>query len=75
MELLALASIVFILAISSLAVKRKREKKAREQYYQTDYAFQTHNSYEQMMSDEGLLGEFSIYKALQSLEGPKKIPF
>ncbi|MCI9169670.1 MAG: NERD domain-containing protein [Lawsonibacter sp.] len=74
MEPLALI-IILVLIILSVRSKNKREKQRREQYYQTEYAAQTQNSYEQIISDEGLLGEFSIYKALNSLEGPRKFLF
>ena len=75
LELLAVAVVICILIIFPVAAKAKRGRQKREQYYQTEYASQTQKSYEQVMSDEGLLGEFSIYKALQTLEGPQKFLF
>lgn len=75
MGLLALVVLICILIYVPLLAKNKEEEREREQYYLTEYALQTQNSYEQVMGDEGLLGEFLIYRVLESLEGPRKFLF
>ncbi len=74
MELFALLALIFILIGIPIIAKNKREED-RKQYYQTEYALQTQNSYEQVISNEGLWGEFLIYKVLESLEQPRKFLF
>lgn len=78
--ILILFAIIFFLLL--IAEKNRQQtgrhpffQTKRERYYKTEYAIQTQNSYEQVMSDEGLLGEFFIYKALESLEAPRKFLF
>lgn len=66
---------VLLLVVYPIWIKQKREEEKREQYNQTEYAIQTQNSYEQVMSDEGLLGEFLIYSVLESLDAPRKFLF
>lgn len=66
--------IVLLLVIYPIWIEQKRREE-REQYYQTEYAIQTQNSYEQVMSDEGLLGEFLIYNVLKSMNAPRKFLF
>lgn len=66
--------ISFLIGFLGVAEKKRWEQE-REQYNQTEYAVQTQNSYEQVMQDEGLFGEFSIYKVLESLEGPRRFLF
>ena len=75
MELLVLGIIIFVAIYLPIMAQRNRQKREREQYYQTEYALQTQNSYELVMSDGGLLGEFLIYKVLESLEPPRKFLF
>lgn len=65
---------VLFLVIYPIWIEQRRRKE-REQYYQTEYAIQTQNSYEQVMSDEGLLGEFLIYNVLKSLNAPRRFLF
>lgn len=65
---------VLLLVIYLIWIDQKRREE-RKQYYQTEYAIQTQNSYEEVMSDEGLLGEFSIYNVLKSLNAPRKFLF
>ena len=75
MDILVLIVLFFILISIPFILENRRRKREREQYYQTEYASQTQNSYEQVMYDGGLLGEFLIFKALESLEGPRKFLF
>lgn len=75
MGALILVIILFILVCSPLEISRRREKREREEYNQTEYAIQTQNFYEQVMNDEGLLGEFLIYNELASLKTPRKFLF
>ena len=75
MELLILNIFICILISFPIVVEKRRRERARERYYQTEYAAQTQNTYEQVMCDEGLRGEFLIYTVLESLEGPRKFLF
>lgn len=75
MELLPFVILVTILIIIPISIGKKRREKELERYNQTEYAIQTQYSYERVMSDEGLLGEFLIYKVLETLEGPRKFLF
>lgn len=77
MELLIFAIFICVcisIILPSVAWKKRRTRE-REQYDQTEYAAQTQNPYERVICDEGLWGEFLIYKALESLEGPRKFLF
>lgn len=67
--------VIFFLICFWIVSERKRQEREREEYSRTEYAIQTQNSYEQVMSDEGLWGEFSIYKTLEFLKGPRKFLF
>ena len=75
MELLVFVVLISILVCFPIVAEKKRKEKEREQYRQTEYALQTQNSYEQVVNNEGLLGEFLIYKVLETLEGPRKFLF
>ncbi len=75
MELLILNIFICVLISFPIVVEKRRRERARERYYQTEYAAQTQNTYEQVMCDEGLRGEFLIYTVLESLEGPRKFLF
>lgn len=75
MELLILGIFISVLIGFPIAVEKRRRDRERKQYYQTEYAAQTQNAYEQVMCDEGLLGEFLIYTVLESLEEPRKFLF
>lgn len=75
MGALILVILLFILVCSPLEINRRREQREREEYNQTEYAIQTQNSYEEVMSNEGLLGEFLIYSVLESLDAPRKFLF
>lgn len=75
MGALMLVVLIFILISFPFVLERKRIEKEREQYYQTEYAVQTQNSYEQVVGNEGLLGEYFIYKTLETLDGPRKFLF
>lgn len=75
MELLVLGILICVLISFPIAAEKKRREKEREQYYQTEYAAQTQNIYELVVCDEGLWGEFLIYKVLETLEGPRKFLF
>lgn len=55
--------------------ERQRQEQEREAYNQTEYAVQTQIPYEQVLGDEGLLGEFLIYKTLETLGEPRKFLF
>lgn len=74
---LAILGICVILSILWILIRIiiKAEQRELEQYNQTEYAIQTQNTYEQVMSDRGLLGEFLIYKVLESLAPPRKFLF
>lgn len=75
MERFVLGILICILLGFPIVVKRKRWEREREQYNQTEYAAQTQNTYEQVIRDEGLLGEFSVYRALEPLEGNRRFLF
>jgi hypothetical protein len=73
--LLILGFLIFLLVIFLFEIDRRRKEREREQYNQTEYAVQTQIPYERVMSDRGILGEFFIYKVLESLEGPRRFLF
>lgn len=75
MALLILGFLIFLPLIFLFEIDRRRKEKEREQYNQTEYAVQTQIPYERVMSDRGILGEFLIYKVLESLESPRRFLF
>lgn len=75
MGVLILAILLIALVCFPFEINRRREKREREEYNQTEYAIQTQNFYEQVVNDEGLLGEFLIYNKLASLNIPRKFLF
>lgn len=75
MGVLLLVILISVIIYVPHVLEEKQTEKERKQYYQTEYASQTQNSYEQVTSDDGLLGEFLIYKSLKFLEGPRKFLF
>lgn len=69
------SSLAICFVIVANVAKWKQWKHTREQYNETEYAIQTKNSYERVMRDRGLSGEYLIYKALETLDGPRKFLF
>lgn len=50
-------------------------KKQYEKYEKTDYYRQTHNSFNNLLSDKGKLGEYYTYKKLEKIDGYKRFLF